>query len=168
MNIQMSKETVKSYQKQRRQQDGELVVEACFREKSGLEKEENMKYNKASLPKMETVPDVVINLPDGKKMIVDSKIIIDSYEKYINEEDDDVKINYLKEHVNSIKRHVEQLNKNYQDLYQIESPDFVLLFIPIEPAFAMALNRRHHFVQQGVRKKYCIVTPATLLDLAHY
>jgi DNA recombination protein RmuC len=90
-------------------------------------------------------------------MIVDSKIIIDSVRKNINEEDDDVKINYLKEHVNSIKRHVEQLETKLSGLYQIESPDFVLLFIPIEPAFG--IKRRHHFVQQGVRKNIVIVTP---------
>ena len=78
---------------------------------------------------------------DGKKMIVDSKVSLTAYEKYINEEDDEQKSSFLKEHVNSLKRHVEQLgSKNYQHLYQMESPDFVLLFIPIEPAFAIALN----------------------------
>jgi DNA recombination protein RmuC len=109
-------------------------------------------------------PDVVINLPDGKKMIVDSKVSLTAYEKYINEEDDILKISYLKEHVNSIKRHVEQLgNKNYHDLYQIESPDFVLLFIPIEPAFAMALNEDTSLYNKAFEKNIVIVTPATLL-----
>jgi DNA recombination protein RmuC len=109
-------------------------------------------------------PDVVINLPDGKKMIVDSKVSLTAYEKYINEEEDELKTGYLKEHVNSIKRHVEQLgNKNYQDLYQIESPDFVLLFIPIEPAFAMALNEDTTLYNKAFEKNIVIVTPATLL-----
>jgi len=64
-------------------------------------------------------PDVVINLPDGKKMIVDSKVSLTAYEKFSNEEDDALRAVYLKEHVNSIKRHVEQLGeKNYHDLYQ--------------------------------------------------
>jgi DNA recombination protein RmuC len=68
------------------------------------------------------------------------------------------------EHVTSIKRHVEQLgNKNYQDLYQIESPDFVLLFIPIEPAFAMALNEDTSLYNKAFEKNIVIVTPATLL-----
>jgi DNA recombination protein RmuC len=62
-------------------------------EKSGLEKDENMRYSKALPPRKETVfPDVVINLPDGKKMIVDSKVSLTAYEKYINEEDDDLKL----------------------------------------------------------------------------
>jgi DNA recombination protein RmuC len=93
-----------------------------------------------------------------------------AYEKYINEEDDDVKINYLKEHVNSIKRHVEQLgNKNYQDLYQIESPDFVLLFIPIEPAFAMALNEDTTLYNKAFEKKYCDSYASYIISyLAHY
>jgi DNA recombination protein RmuC len=109
-------------------------------------------------------PDVVINLPDGKKMIVDSKVSLTAYEKWSNEEDDNLKNAYLKEHVNSIKRHVEQLGeKNYQDLYQIESPDFVLLFIPIEPAFAVALNEESLLYNKAFEKNIVIVTPSTLL-----
>lgn len=109
-------------------------------------------------------PDVVINLPDGKKMIVDSKVSLIAYEKHINEEDESLKNGFLKEHVNSIKRHVEQLgDKNYQDLYQIESPDFVLLFIPMEPAFALALNEDITLYNKAFEKNIVIVTPSTLL-----
>ena len=97
-------------------------------------------------------------------MIVDSKVSLTAYEKYINEEDDSLKTSYLKEHVFSIRRHVEQLgNKNYHDLYQIESPDFVLLFIPIEPAFAIALNEDTTLYNKAFEKNIVIVTPATLL-----
>jgi DNA recombination protein RmuC len=107
---------------------------------------------------------VVINLPDGKKMIVDSKVSLTAYEKFINEEDDNLKSSFLKEHVNSIKRHVEQLgDKNYHDLYQIESPDFVLLFIPMEPAFALALNEDTTLYNKAFEKNIVIVTPSTLL-----
>jgi DNA recombination protein RmuC len=91
-------------------------------EKSGLEKDESMKCSKAftTADGNRVFPDVVINLPDGKKN-VDSKVSLTAYEKYINEEDDEVKVGF-KEHVNSIKRHVEQLgNKNYQDLYQLKA-----------------------------------------------
>ena len=147
MNLQMSKETInltKALKGDSKMQGnwGELVLERVL-EKSGLEKGREYEVQQAFTTEEgnRVFPDVVINLPDGKKMIVDSKVSLTAYEKYINEEDEELKSNYLKEHVNSIKRHVEQLgNKNYQDLYQIESPDFVLLFIPIEPAFAMALN----------------------------
>jgi DNA recombination protein RmuC len=91
-------------------------------------------------------------------------VSLTAYEKYINEEDDNLKNGFLKEHVNSIKRHVEQLgDKNYQDLYQIESPDFVLLFIPIEPAFALALNDDTTLYNKAFEKNIVIVTPSTLL-----
>jgi DNA recombination protein RmuC len=170
MNIQMSKETLnltKALKGDSKMQGnwGELVLERVL-EKSGLEKgrEYEVQQSFTAEDGNRVFPDVVINLPDGKKMIVDSKVSLTAYEKYVNEEDDDSKANYLKEHVNSIKRHVEQLgNKNYHDLYQIESPDFVLLFIPIEPAFAMALNEDTTLYNRAFEKNIVIVTPATLL-----
>jgi DNA recombination protein RmuC len=170
MNIQMSKETInltKALKGDSKIQGnwGELVLERVL-EKSGLEKGREYEIQKGFTLQdgSRVFPDVVINLPDGKKMIIDSKVSLTAYEKYINEEDDLLKIGYLKEHVLSIKRHVEQLgNKNYHDLYQIESPDFVLLFIPIEPAFAMALNEDTSLYNRAFEKNIVIVTPATLL-----
>ncbi|MBD0724560.1 DNA polymerase V [Flavobacterium sp. L1I52] len=170
MNIQMSKETLnltKALKGDSKMQGnwGELVLERVL-EKSGLEKgrEYEVQQSFTTDEGNRVMPDVVINLPDGKKMIVDSKVSLTAYEKYINEDDDENKNSFLKEHVNSIKRHVEQLgNKNYQDLYQIESPDFVLLFIPIEPAFAIALNEDVSLYNKAFEKNIVIVTPATLL-----
>jgi DNA recombination protein RmuC len=144
---------------------GELVLERVL-EKSGLEKgrEYEVQQSFTNNEGTRVFPDVVINLPDGKKMIVDSKVSLVAYEKWINEESEILKIDYLKEHVNSIKRHVEQLgNKNYHDLYQIESPDFVLLFIPIEPAFAIALNEDSALYNKAFDRNIVIVTPSTLL-----
>lgn len=170
MNIQMSKETInltKALKGDSKMQGnwGELVLERVL-EKSGLEKGREYQVQQAFTTSdgNRVFPDVVINLPDGKKMIVDSKVSLTAYEKYINEEDDTLKTSYLKEHVFSIRRHVEQLgNKNYHDLYQIESPDFVLLFIPIEPAFAIALNEDTTLYNKAFEKNIVIVTPATLL-----
>ncbi|MES2241117.1 MAG: DNA recombination protein RmuC [Bacteroidota bacterium] len=170
MNIQMSKETLnltKALKGDSKMQGnwGELVLERVL-EKSGLEKgrEYEVQQSFTTEEGNRVFPDVVINLPDGKKMIVDSKVSLTAYEKYINEDDEDSKNAYLKEHVSSIRRHVEQLgNKNYQDLYQIESPDFVLLFIPIEPAFAIALNEDPALYNKAFEKNIVIVTPATLL-----
>lgn len=170
MNLQMSKETLnltKALKGDSKMQGnwGELVLERVL-EKSGLEKgrEYEVQQSFTTEEGNRVMPDVVINLPDGKKMIVDSKVSLTAYEKYSNEEEEESKIVYLKEHVNSIKRHVEQLgNKNYQDLYQIESPDFVLLFIPIEPAFAIALNEDISLYNKAFEKNIVIVTPATLL-----
>lgn len=170
MNIQMSKETLnltKALKGDSKMQGnwGELVLERVL-EKSGLEKDREYYVQQSHTNEggQRVFPDVVINLPDGKKMIVDSKVSLTAYEKYINEEDDNLKNSYLKEHVNSIKRHVDQLGeKNYQDLYQIESPDFVLLFIPMEPAFALALNDDTTLYNKAFEKNIVIVTPSTLL-----
>ncbi|HEX8562660.1 MAG TPA: DNA recombination protein RmuC [Flavobacterium sp.] len=144
---------------------GELVLERVL-EKSGLEKgrEYEVQQSFTNESGQRVFPDVVINLPDGKKMVVDSKVSLTAYEKLINAEDEALRATFLKEHVNSIRRHVEQLgDKNYHDLYQIESPDFVLLFIPIEPAFAMALNEDSALYNKAFEKNIVIVTPSTLL-----
>ena len=170
MNAQMSKETVnltKALKGDSKMQGnwGELVLERVL-EKSGLERDREYYIQQAHISEdgQRVYPDVVINLPDGKKMIVDSKVSLTAYEKFSNEEDDNLKSSYLKEHINSIKRHVEQLGeKNYHDLYQIESPDFVLLFIPIEPAFAIALNEETTLYNKAFEKNIVIVTPSTLL-----
>ncbi len=170
MNEQMSKETLnltKALKGDSKMQGnwGELILERVL-EKSGLEKgrEYEVQQSFTTEEGNRVFPDVVINLPDGKKMVVDSKVTLTAYERYINEEDDNVKSQYLKEHVIALKRHVDQLSeKNYQDLYQMESPDFVLLFIPIESAFALALNEDTTLYNKAFEKNIVIVTPSTLL-----
>ena len=170
MNAQMSKETInltKALKGDSKMQGnwGELVLERVL-EKSGLEKGREYEVQQAFTTAEGTriLPDVIINLPDGKKMVVDSKVSLTAYEKYVNEEDDVQQNLHLKEHVNSVKRHVEQLSdKRYQDIYQMESPDFVLLFIPIEPAFALALQEDLTLYNKAFEKNIVIVTPSTLL-----
>jgi len=170
MNEQMSKETLnltKALKGDSKMQGnwGELVLERVL-EKSGLEKDREYFVQQSFITEEgnRVFPDVIINLPDGKKMIVDSKVTLTAYERYINEENDDLKAQYLKEHVASINRHVTDLgSKNYQDLYQMESPDFVLLFIPIESAFAIALNEDISLYNKAFEKNIVIVTPSTLL-----
>ncbi|GAA5093401.1 DNA recombination protein RmuC [Chryseobacterium ginsengisoli] len=170
LNAQMSKETLnltKALKGDSKVQGnwGELVLERVL-EKSGLEKGREYEIQKSHLTDEgnRVQPDVIINLPDGKKMIVDSKVSLVAYERYVNEENDEMKTQFLKEHVLSLKRHIEQLGtKNYHNLYEIESPDFVLLFIPIEPAFAIALNDDSQLYNKAFEKNIVIVTPSTLL-----
>jgi DNA recombination protein RmuC len=170
MNEQMSKETLnltKALKGDSKMQGnwGELILERVL-EKSGLEKGREYEVQQSFVTEEgnRVFPDVVINLPDGKKMIVDSKVTLTAYERYINEEDEANKVQYLKEHVMALKRHVDQLSeKNYHDLYQMESPDFVLLFIPIESAFALALNEDTTIYNKAFEKNIVIVTPSTLL-----
>jgi DNA recombination protein RmuC len=143
---------------------GELVLERVL-EKSGLEKDREyfVQQNFTREDGSRLMPDVVLHLPDNKKMIIDSKVSLTDYERFSNAEDDE-RVIHLKAHVNSIKKHVEQLSeKNYQDLYQIESPDFVLMFIPIEPAFAVAINEDSTLYSKAFEKNIVIVTPSTLL-----
>lgn len=107
--------------------------------------------------------DVLIHLPDGKKMIVDSKVSIVHFERYVSEEDEKQKELYLKQHIDSIKRHVEELSKkNYQLLIE-ESPDTVFMFIPTEPAFAIASAFEPNLYEDAFVKDIIIVTPSTLL-----
>jgi DNA recombination protein RmuC len=170
MNDKMSKETInltKALKGDSKMQGnwGELVLERVL-EKSGLEKgrEYEVQQSFTNEEGSRILPDVIINLPDGKKMVVDSKVSLTAYERFVNEEDEDAKATFLKEHVNSVKRHVDQLSdKNYQDIYEMESPDFVLLFIPIEPAFALALNEDNTLYNKAFEKNIVIVTPSTLL-----
>ncbi|KJJ39426.1 DNA recombination protein RmuC [Aequorivita vladivostokensis] len=144
---------------------GELVLERVL-EKSGLEKDrEYFVQNSFTTDEGRRVlPDVVLHLPDNKKMIIDSKVSLVAYERFVNEEDEDQRARFLKEHVTSLKKHIEQLSgKNYHTLYEIESPDFVLLFVPIEPAFAVAINRDNNIYNWAFEKNIVIVTPSTLL-----
>lgn len=143
---------------------GELVLERVL-EKSGLEKyrEYTVQQSFTREDGSRVLPDVIINLPDGKKMIVDSKVSLTDYERYVNA-DDDVKEKHLKDHINSLRRHVDQLSaKKYEDLYEMESPDFVLLFVPIEPAFAVAINNDNSLYNKAFEQNIIIVTPSTLL-----
>jgi len=143
---------------------GELVLERVL-EKSGLEKDREyfVQQSFTLANGSRVLPDIVLHLPNNKKMIIDSKVSLTDYERYVNADEEQRPI-YLKAHINSIRKHVDQLSaKNYQDLYDIESPDFVLLFIPIEPAFAIAINEDNSLYNKAFEKNIVIVTPSTLL-----
>ncbi len=169
LNEQMSKETInltKALKGDSKMQGnwGELVLERVL-EKSGLEKDREYSVQQSFTREdgSRVMPDVVIHLPDGKKMIVDSKVSLTDYERYVNAEDES-KEKHLKDHINSLRRHVEQLSaKKYEDLYEMESPDFVLLFVPIEPAFAVAINNDNSLYNKAFEQNIIIVTPSTLL-----
>ena len=170
MNQQMSKETInltKALKGDSKSQGnwGELVLERVL-EKSGLEKDREYFVQQSFVQDggRRVLPDVVIHLPDHKKMIIDSKVSLTAYEQYINEDDENIRSTHLKEHLNSLKRHIEQLSeKKYEDLYEIESPDFVLLFVPIETAFSVATNEDTSIYNRAFEKNIVIVTPSTLL-----
>lgn len=170
INAQMSKETMnltKALKGDSKAQGnwGELVLERVL-EKSGLEKDREyfVQQSFTNDTGKRVLPDVVIYLPDNKKMIIDSKVTLTAYEKYVNANEETEKVQFKKEHVNALKRHVEELSeKKYEDIYEIDSPDFVLMFVPIEPAFALALNTDENIYNKAFEKNIIIVTPTTLL-----
>jgi DNA recombination protein RmuC len=144
---------------------GEMVLERVL-ERSGLQKDSEyfVQQNFTNDDGRRVMPDVVIHLPGDKKMIVDSKVSLNAYERYINENSELEKDNHLKNHLNAVRRRIDELGaKNYHSLYQMESPDFVLLFIPIEAAFAIASNQHPNLYTEAFDKNIIIVTPTTLL-----
>lgn len=109
-------------------------------------------------------PDVILYLPDNKHMIIDSKVSLSAYEKYYSSEDELLKQKYLKEHVASIKNHVKLLSeKKYQNIYQLDAPDFVLMFLAIDPAFGLALQSDPLIYSEAFEKNVIIVSPLSLL-----
>jgi len=109
-------------------------------------------------------PDVIVNLPEGKHVIVDSKVSLTAYEKYCSETNSKPKEEFLKQHVLSIRNHIKSLSaKEYQNLVNINSLDYVLLFMPIEAAFSIAAQEDGELFTSAFKKNVVIVTPSTLL-----
>ena len=143
---------------------GEVILERIL-EKSGLEKDREYEVQKSfNLEGKRVQPDVVIHLPNDKKMIIDSKVSLTAYERFCNETDEMEKQNFLKQHILSVANHIKQLSeKNYQHIYEVASPDFILMFVPIETAFALAINNDPNLYNQAFEKNIVIVTTSTLL-----
>ena len=109
-------------------------------------------------------PDVIVNLPEGKCLVIDSKVSLTAYANYYQSEDDEEREGHLKDHVTSMKNHVQDLSsKNYQKLYQINAPDYVLMFVPIEPAFMLAIHADQDLMAWAVEKKNIVIVPTSTL-----
>lgn len=144
---------------------GEVVL-ASILEKSGLRKDEEYftQQSETTADGRRLQPDVVVKLPDEKFLIVDSKVSLTAYERFVAADDKDEQEKQLKQHVLSIRAHVKGLSdKNYTQLFQDKTPDFVLLFIPVEPAFAAALQAEPELYNESFEKNIVIVSPSTLL-----
>ncbi len=144
---------------------GELILETIL-EKSGLIKDQEYSVQDSFQTNEggRSQPDVIINLPENRHMVVDSKVTLTAYERYYSVDTPPEKERFLKEHVLSIKNHIKNLSgKNYQSLYQINTPDFVLMFMPIEPAFGLAVQFDNTLFIDAFEKNIVIVSPSTLL-----
>lgn len=144
---------------------GELALERIL-ESSGLEKgreyfiQNSYRNESGELQR----PDVIVQLPEDKHLIIDSKVSLKAFEQYINQEDPEKKKQALNNHIVSIKTHIKQLSdKDYSSLSDLTSPDFVLMFIPLESSFALAVKEEPTIYQQAWSKKVILVTPSTLL-----
>ena len=109
-------------------------------------------------------PDVIVDLPNDKQVIIDSKVSLSAYERYFNEEDEGQRDVYLREHVTSIRNHIKELGKkDYQKLEGVRTLDYVLMFIPIEPAFLLALDKDPELVKLALDNNIMLVSPTNLL-----
>lgn len=144
---------------------GEFILESIL-EKSGLVKGREYVVQEAITNESgkRFQPDVIVYLPENKSIIIDSKVSLIAYERYVSSEDETEKSKALKEHILSIRSHLKNLNsKNYQSLYQLNSLDFVLMFMPIEPAFALAVQQDANLFNDAFEMNIVIVSPSTLL-----
>ncbi|GHD97421.1 DNA recombination protein RmuC [Pseudocitrobacter faecalis] len=109
-------------------------------------------------------PDVIVRLPQGKDVVVDAKMTLVAYERYFNAEDDYTRELALQEHIAAVRNHIRLLGrKDYQQLPGLRSLDYVLMFIPVEPAFLLALDRQPELINEALKNNIMLVSPTTLL-----
>jgi DNA recombination protein RmuC len=170
LNQQMSKEAnnlTKALKGENKTQGnwGEFILESVL-EKSGLVKGSEYKVQESFTNDegKRLQPDVIINLPENKTLVIDSKVSLNAYERFSSADTEEERILASKEHLLSLKTHIKGLSaKSYQSIHQIQSLDFVLLFIPIEPAFALAVQSDSGLFNDAFEKNIVIVSPSTLL-----
>ena len=144
---------------------GELVLESIL-ESSGLRKGEEylVQDSHTQTDGSRLQPDVVVKLPEGRSLVVDSKVSITAYARYAETTDPIVAEQELAAHIQSLRQHIQGLSgKNYSSLYGIGSVDFVLMFVPIEPAFLLALKTAPNLYQEALAKNIVLVCPSTLM-----
>lgn len=144
---------------------GEVILERVL-ERSGLLKDQEYKLQAAIIDGegKRLQPDAVIHLPDEKHLIIDSKLSLVAYERAVNADTDEDRSLFIKQHIQSIENHVKELSaKDYQSLYQIVSPEFVLMFIPIESSLSLAVNHKPELFSDAWDRRVVIVSPSTLL-----
>lgn len=145
---------------------GEVVLERIL-ERSGLNEGTGgyqRQFAENSEEGKRILPDIVINLPDNKHIIIDSKVSLISYERAVNAATETERLTYLKDHILSVKNHIKSLSaKHYQTAPKLNSPDFVLLFMPIESSFGVAVQEDHELFSFAWDLKVVLVSPSTLL-----
>ncbi|RUO35431.1 DNA recombination protein RmuC [Aliidiomarina sanyensis] len=144
---------------------GELVLERIL-EQSGLR--EGQEYSTQGQHQSDEgkryKPDVIVHLPNQRDVIIDSKVSLAAYERYFNADDDGVREKHLDDHVASLRNHIRELGKkNYQQLEGVRTLDYVLLFVPVEPAFLLAVDRDPELIRLALDNQIMLVSPTNLL-----
>jgi len=144
---------------------GEIVLERIL-EESGLQKDREY-FTQESITTeagRRLRPDVIIRLPENKNLVIDAKASLVAYEKYINAENEEDREQHLKEHILSVRSHIKGLSqKSYQQLFETGSLDYVLMFVPIEAAFALIIEKGGTLYNEANNQNIVIVSPATLI-----
>jgi len=144
---------------------GEMILESVL-EKSGLEKGKEFIVQHSDLNDEEKTirPDVIVNLPENKHIIVDSKVSLTAYNSYVNTQDDKEKALAMRSHLDSVRSHIKLLSeKKYESADKLTTPEFVLLFMPIEPALIAAFNEDNNLFSFAWERNIILVSPTTLL-----
>lgn len=144
---------------------GEMILEKIL-ERSGLREGQEFKVQESRDTEDggRLRPDVVVYLPEGKNIVVDSKVSLTAYERFSSAGDAEEQAARLAEHVASVRAHIKGLcKKSYQKLYGINTPDFVLMFMPLEPAFSAALNADDQLFSEAFDQGIVLVSSTTLL-----
>lgn len=144
---------------------GELILERVL-EASGLRKghEYDVQESHTRADGTRVQPDVVIHLPEDRHLIIDAKVSLTAYEEHVNAETEHRRDAALRRHIDSVRAHIKELSeKNYQQLYGLQSLDFVLMFIPVEPAFMLAIAHDSDLWHDAWKKNVLLVSPSTLL-----
>ncbi len=144
---------------------GEMILESVL-EKSGLEKgKEFIVQHSDTNDGDETIrPDVIVNLPENKHIIIDSKVSLTAYNNFVNAQDDKEKAAAMRAHLDSVRSHIKLLSdKKYESAYRLTTPEFVLLFMPIEPALIAAFNEDNNLFSFAWERNIILVSPTTLL-----
>ena len=109
-------------------------------------------------------PDVIVSYPGDRSIVVDSKVSLTAYEKYVAADEEADKEKYLKEHLFSIKNHIGQLSaKNYQDIYELQTLDFVMMFMPVEPAYFLAIQSDTNIWSYAYERRILLISPTNLI-----
>jgi DNA recombination protein RmuC len=144
---------------------GEFILESIL-EKSGLAKDREYRIQTSFLTEegKRYQPDVIIQLPDNKHIIIDAKVSLVNYEQFFNAEQPSEQALALKKHIQSMRKHIKELSeKNYQSQYDLKGLDFVLMFVPIEPAFSLAVQHDLGLFNEAYEKNIVLVSPTTLM-----